>query len=261
MDALVDTHALVVGGLVATRTLTFLMSMPVMGMGGVPAPVRIALGLWMAVAVLPTVIASGAQVPASAAALALAMALEVLVGLLLAFGAVSLFAAVQFAGQTIGVQMGLAMANVLDPTTDLQVSVISTFYNLLAVLVFLAIDGPLTVIRCLHESFVLLVPGAFVPAPAGMLEAAAQVGSIYALALRLALPVIVSLLLVSLSLGIVGRTVPQLNILVLGFPVKILVGCFVLMASVPIFGDVVTDLMSELPDRLGRIAYALASGR
>ncbi len=261
MNLAIDTSALMVGGLVATRTLTFLMSMPVLGVRNVPAPVRIAIALWMAIAVLPAVLEAGARVPDSALGYALAMSIEVLAGVLLSFGAVTLFAAVQFAGQVIGIQMGLAMANVLDPTTDLQISVISQVYNLLAILIFLAIDGHLALLQGLQDSFLVLVPGTFVPATAGFLETTAQVGSIYTFAMRLALPVILSLLLVSLSLGIVGRTVPQLNILVLGFPVKILVGSFVLMASIPIFGDVIVDLIEELPERLGRIVLAAASGR
>lgn len=261
MNVPIDMDALVVGGLVVTRTLTFLMSMPVLGMRSVPSTVRIAIALWMAFAVMPVVVEAGAQAPQTVMEFVLAICVEVLAGLMLSFGAITLFAAVQFAGEIIGIQMGLAMANVLDPTTNLQVSVISQTYNLLAVLVFLAIDGHLMVLQSLNDSFAVLVPGTFVPAAAGLMETVSQVGSLYSFALRLALPVIVSLLLVSLSLGVVGRTVPQLNILVLGFPIKILVGCFVLMASIPIFGDVVVDMMRELPERLGRIVWASAMGR
>ena len=261
MNLAIDMNALIVGGLVATRTLTFLMSMPVLGVRGVPAPVRIALALWMAIAVLPGVLDAGARAPETTLGFALAMSAEILAGVMLSFGAVTLFAAVQFAGQVIGIQMGLAMANVLDPTTDLQISVISQTYNLLAILVFLAIDGHLMLLQGLHDSFLVMLPGTFMPATAGLLETTSQVASIYTFAMRLALPVILSLLLVSLSLGIVGRTVPQLNILVLGFPINILGGCFVLMASIPIFGDVVVDMIQELPERLGRIVLASVAGR
>ena len=256
-----DMSALILGGLVATRTLTFLMTMPVLGMRGVPTPVRIALGVWMAVAVLPTVRATGAAAPTTLGEMALALSLEVLAGFMLAFGVVTVFATVQFAGQMIGIQIGFAMANVIDPTTDLQVSVVSQVFNVVTVLLFLAADGHLMVLQSLGDSFRVLVPGNFTPATAGILETARQIGSVYALALRLALPVVMTLLLVSLSLGLVGRTVPQLNILVLGFPIKILVGCFVLFASIPLFGDVVGDLFADLPERLGRIVWASATGR
>mgnify|MGYP006287305695 FL=1 len=256
-----DPDALVIGGLSAARVLSFLSSLPVMGVRTVPGPVRIAIALCMAVGMMPTIQAAGAVAPGSPLTLALALAIEILVGLVLAFTAVTLFATVQFAGEMIGVQMGLALANVVDPTNDQQISTLSQVFNLVAVLVFLAIDGPTEILRAFSESYVAMPPGAFVPSAESMLTAMAQVGTLFSMALRIALPVITALMLVSLTLGIVGRTVPQLNILVLGFPIKILVGVFVISVSVPLSGESIAGTLNELPERLLEVVWVESAGR
>lgn len=256
-----DLQRLVLIGLVTTRTLTFMMSMPILGVKTVPRPVRIGLGLWMGLALVEPLVAVGVVVPMDPAGLAFAIAIEVLMGLVLAFGVVLVFATVQFAGQIIGIQIGFSLANVIDPQSESQVSVVSQLYNLLAALVFLAVDGPLIVLRALDESFRVLAPGSFTPAPEGMMQAVSGFGVMFSLALRIALPVIVTLLLISVSMGLLGRTVPQLNILVLGFPLKILVGTAVLAASIPLFSDVLTETFGQMPDELFRIVHATAMGR
>lgn len=256
-----DPDALVIGGLATARVLSFLSSLPVMGVRTVPGPVRIALALCVAVGMLPTIQAAGALAPATPLTLALALAIEILVGLVLAFTAVALFATVQFAGEMIGVQMGLALANVIDPTSDQQISTLSQVFNLVAVLVFLTVDGPGELLRAFSESFVAWPPGAFMPDSQSMLLAVQQVGTLFSMALRIALPVITTLMLVSLTLGIVGRTVPQLNILVLGFPIKILVGIFVISVSVPLFGESIADTLRTLPERVQEVVWIAPVGR
>ena len=261
MNFQVDNDTLVIAGLSTARVLSFLSSLPIMGVRTVPRTVRIALALCVAVGMLPTIRAAGAVAPDTPVMLAFALAIEILVGLLLAFAAVTLFATVQFAGEMIGVQMGLALANVVDPTSDMQISTLSQVFNLVAVLAFLALDGPVQLLRAFADGFHAMPPGAFVPNAESMLEAVAQVGVLFSLALRIALPVITALFLVSMTLGIVGRTVPQLNILVLGFPIKILVGVFVIAVSIPMFGEQISETLLALPERLGDILWAGSVGR
>ncbi len=261
MNPAIDLRVIVLAGLVTVRVTSFLMSLPVLGVRTVPHPVRLALGLWMGVVLSAPVTAQPTQVPLTAGPLAFALLMEVLVGVVLAFGVVLVFATVQFAGQIIGIQIGFSLANVIDPQSNVQISVVSQFYNLVAALIFLAIGGPAIVLRSIADSFSVLRPGGFVPAPEGLFEAVSAFGELFALALRISLPVVVTLLLVSASLGVLGRTVPQMNLLVLGFPIKILVGSFVLAASVPLLGQLVTSNFERLPEQLARILAATAGGR
>ena len=261
MNLAIDSNSLVVGGLATARVLSFLSSLPVLGVRTVPRTVRVAIALCVAGGMLPTILAAGAAAPATPVELAFALTLEILIGLVLAFAAVTVFATVQFAGEMIGMQMGLAMANVIDPTSDQQISTLSQVFNIVAVLVFLVVDGPGEILRAFAAGYVALPPGAFAPSAETLLTAVAQVGALFSMALRIALPAITSLLLVSLTLGVVGRTVPQLNILVLGFPIKILVGVFVVGVSIPMFGDAIATTLRELPLRLDEILRAAGPGR
>lgn len=261
MNWAVDINSLVIGGLASARVLSFLSSLPILGVRTVPSPVRVAIALCFATAMMPTIRAAGAVAPSTPVTLAFALAIEILVGLLLAFAAVTVFATVQFAGEMIGVQMGLALANVVDPTSNMQISTVSQVFNLIAVLLFLAVDGPVNLLRAFAQGYEAMPPGAFVPTPESMFEAIAQVGTLFSVAVRIALPVITALMLVSLTLGVLGRTVPQMNLLVVGFPVKILVGIFVVAVSVPLFGETITGTLRELPDRLGDIIWAGPVGR
>lgn len=261
MNLGLQPDVLVIGGLSTARVLSFLSSLPIMGVRTVPRTVRVALALCLAVGMLPTIREAGAVAPQTPLALAFALAVEILIGLVLAFAAVTVFATVQFAGEMIGVQMGLALANVIDPTNDQQVSTLSQVFNIVAVLVFLALDGPGELLRAFATGYTAMPPGTFTPSPEIFLVATEQVGTLFSMALRIALPVITSLMLVSLTLGVVGRTVPQLNILVLGFPIKILVGIFVVGVSIPLFGETIADTLRGLPERLQEILWVAPVGR
>ncbi len=255
----IPVQSLVLGGLVTARVGTFLMSVPILGIRGVPVPVKIALSMWLSVVVVSNV--PTGTLPMSPGDLALAMLRESLVGMVMAFVVVVFFAALQYAGQILGVQIGFAMVNVIDPQSQTNVSVISQIYNIVAVLIFLAVDGPLILIRSITESFYAVAPGAVRISQTGIFEVAKAASSIFSLGLQIALPVVVTLLLVSLSMGILGRTVPQLNILVVGFPIKIMVGIFIITACIPFFADWVLDGLVVLPSQMAGAATAVGLGR
>jgi flagellar biosynthesis protein FliR len=254
----IPMQSLVLGGLVASRVGTFMMAVPILGIRGVPAPVKIALSLWLSVVVATQL--TSAPIPLTPSSLALGMLRESLVGVSMAFIVVIFFAAVQFAGQILSIQIGFAMVNVIDPQSQTNVSVISQIYNIIAVLIFLAVDGPLILVRAIEESFLVVPPGGVTLSQAGIFEVARSAGSIFSLGFQIALPVVVTLFLVSLSMGILGRTVPQLNILVVGFPIKIMVGIIMVTACVPFFANWVLDALTDLPENLAGVGSAVGGG-
>ncbi len=262
MNFEIDLSMFVVGGLAFARILTFVMATPIIGMRNIPPLVKIALALWLAAAAVPSLAQWSAVVPTSAAGIALALTREFFVGLLLAFSLVMVFAGIQLAGQIVGVQIGFALVNVLDPQTQAQVSAVSQFYYLMAALLFVALDGPLLVIGGVVKSFGALPPSV----PAGMNLGAVfalvrSMSGVFAAALQIAAPPVVALLLVSITMGIMGRTVPQLNVLVVGFPLKILVGLLVMTASMALFGDVVSSSLRDVHEQLAGVAVGLSAGR
>lgn len=254
-----DLRLLVTGGLAMTRVSTFVMAVPILGIRNVPPMVKIALSAWLAIAaasLLPPT-----SLPLEPGPVALALSVESLIGVVLAFSVVLFFAAIQYAGQIIGVQIGFAMVNVIDPQSQTNVSIISQVYNLVAVLTFLALDGPRILIRAIQESFVAIPPGVAEVSQVGLFELGQSAATIFSLGFKIALPVVITLLLVSLSMGILGRTVPQLNILVVGFPIKILVGLFMIGACIPFYGEWLVDAIATVPDRMAEAGLVFAGGR
>ena len=158
--------------------------------------------------------------------------------------------AVQFAGEVIGIDVGFGVVNIIDPLSSEQISIIGTFKNLIAVVVFLLVDGHHVVLQTLAVSFEMVPLGGmqFTDLLAqGLIQMTSRV---FVMAAKLAAPVIAALFLTSLALGIIARTVPQMNVFIVGFPLKIAVGMLVLMLSLPLFQVVLVKFFGKLGPNL-----------
>ncbi len=178
--------------------------------------------------------------------LAIVILSELAVGFLMGFAVVVLFSAVQFAGHLIGLQMGLAVANVVDPMSAGQISVVGEFYNLLSLLIFIMINGHHYVIDALLRSFerVPLGGAVFSPELSGFIVNLTAM--VFILAIKLSAPVIITLLILNAVLGILSRTVPQMNVFIVGFPLSIGVGIVMIGVSLPIFKVLVEKMTAAL---------------
>jgi flagellar biosynthetic protein FliR len=141
--------------------------------------------------------------------------------------------AMQASGYLDGMLMGLNMMNMFDPLSAAQTSVIAQIKYLLAIWFFLRWNGHILIVRALVESFRLLPPGVAMWTARGDVPWIDWLQQIFILAARLSLPVFASVILADVGLGFVARTVPQMNVFVLGIPLKIAVGFFVLLSALP----------------------------
>jgi flagellar biosynthetic protein FliR len=141
------------------------------------------------------------------------------------------------AGQMAGYQMGMAIANVMDPATSDQVPILATFYNLVAILVFLSINAHIIMLRAMVESFQLVPLFGFEFNQAVMQQIISFSGNLFVVALKIGAPVIVALLITSAALGLVARTIPQMNIFIVAMPLKIAIGLIFLGISLPYMAD------------------------
>ncbi|MDP6418789.1 MAG: flagellar biosynthetic protein FliR [Candidatus Krumholzibacteria bacterium] len=213
--------------LVLSRTAAFFSVFPVFGGGGVPVRIKAATGAVIAILIYGA-IPPLHHVPSSGLEMGLLVARETLYGLMLGGLVHFVFMGAQFAGQAVGVQMGLSLAGVFDPNTRETVGVSGRFYYLLAVLLFLGLDLHHPFLAGLGESFRLLPIGDSRVAVAGLQHWAELSSSVFLIAVRMSLPVIGTLLLVDVSLGFMARLIPQMNIFLVGFPLKIGVGILAL---------------------------------
>jgi flagellar biosynthetic protein FliR len=156
------------------------------------------------------------------------------------------FMGVQVAGQIVDMQMGFGVANVIHPALETQVPLIGFFQFLLATLFFLTLNGHLRIIEFLAYSFDKV--------PAGSLSYDASVpailirsfGDLFSLAIKIAAPALATLLLTMVTLGIIGRLVPQINLLIVGFPFTIAIGLIMVAASIEIFFMLMRGTFGEM---------------
>ena len=229
--------------LVVSRLGGLVMSQPLIGGYAVPSNIRILLVIGLAALVTPLVHIGGVA-PTRPLAIALAMGGEILLGVLMGSVVRMCFLGLQLGGQIIAQESGLAFGRVADPSTGVEQSIISSVYLQLGAVVFLIIGGHRALIAVALDTFetipLLSDTGIFTDA-SGLIMDALTLGGV--IAVRVAAPVILTLFLVNTAMGFVSRTVPQLNIMTIGFSIKGLVG-FVLMAvALPAAFEVFTEAL------------------
>jgi len=231
------------------RIAAIISSMPVYGTGMVPARAKAALALMLTILVYPAVNIDVSGVDFSTLSMGLLMANEVILGAMLGFAARLIFTAVEFGGTVVGYQMGFAAANVYDPQNQRQVSLMSQFQNVFAILVFLAIDGHHIFLRTLVASYDLLPPGLLDLSGPAVPYIVELMGHMMVLAVRFSAPVLAVLLLSGLILGIMTRVFPQLNVFLLSFPINIGLALIITGLTMAVVVSLLQGEFAALPER------------
>jgi len=226
------------------RIGAFAMVMPVIGGGFVPQHVRLLLALAMTIVIAPVL----AEVPAvdvlSLGGVTL-LAREILTGAAMGFVVQLVFDAVAFGGQVVAMSMGLGFAVLVDGQRGVNMPVLSQLFLMLAMLVFLAVDGHLALVRLLADSFVALpmAGSAMVSIPLLL----GWSGQLFVVAVLIALPAITALVIINLSFGVMSRAAPTLNLFAVGFPAAMLAGfVIILLGMESLTGNVVRALDAAL---------------
>ncbi len=172
---------------------------------------------------------------------------ETLLGLLLGLISRLIFTTVEFGGTIIGYQMGFAAANIFDPQHESQISLISQFQNVFAILIFLALDGHHIFIKTAARSYQLLPPGQLDFSGEAIPYLMELTSRMFALGVQFSAPVLAVLLLSGLILGILARVFPQLNVFLLSFPLNIGISFIVIALTL----DMVASLLRREFDAMG----------
>lgn len=214
------------------RVLALFQVMPVLGQRTVPARVRIALAFLVAFCAQGVAPATE-PVPLDSALAVLLLIQQVLIGISLGFAVRIVFAAVEFAGELAGLQMGMNFAGFFDPVLATQGTASSRFFATLVAFLFIVLNGHLTVIHAVVQSLAVFPVG---PEPFAFLRATAPHtwgAQIFSMGLWIALPIVAMLMLVNVVLGVISRVAPQSNIFSIGFPVTLGVGLVGMMLMLP----------------------------
>ncbi len=211
----------------------------------IPVRVRVSLSILLVLLVAPNLQPLPAIPVISPQGILIAVK-ELLIGISLGFVVRLVFTGLEMAGHISGLQMGLGFASFYDPQHSTTVPIVAQLLSLFMLLVFLAFNGHLVVLRALFESYAQLPIG---PAPpgAGGLKLMADYGAIvFRAGVMLSLPVVAALLVTNLAIGVMTRAAPQLNVFAIGFPLTLAIGAGALYLSLPFLVPHISSLMSEI---------------
>ena len=222
------------------------MSIPVFDSKSVPLFFKIALAFTTSMVLFPLLDLAPLPVLNNLFALGVSAAGEILLGLVIGFSVKLIFAGIQLAGQLAGYQMGMALANVMDPSASQQVPLLAQFNNLIALLIFITINAHYWFVRALAQSY-KLVPPLDVNFSGSLMEHLIKMsGNMFVIGIQIGAPVIAALLITSVAFGLIARTVPQMNVFIVAMPLKIGVGLLFLGFSLPYFSAFLTKIFNNL---------------
>lgn len=219
--------------LVLARLTAAIVAAPLFGARSVPIHTRVGLAIVLSLIVLPLSERDLEGAPTDLFAFASALGTEVILGIAIGVGIMLVFQGLEMAASLVSVQMGFGIGQVFDPISGQMSGTLEQFYRVIITLVFFAINGHYLVVMGFLATFEVVPPGEATLAVIAGDRVVPFFGTLLVSAVQIALPVFGALVLTDLALALVNRTVPQMNALVVGFPVKIGVGLIVLGASMP----------------------------
>lgn len=214
-----------------TRVLGVMATAPIFSHNTIPNRIKLGIGIVFTMIIMPT-LQPLPQFEIFSFQGLLILVQQLVIGLAIGFSMRLVFAAVDLAGQLIGMSMGLGFATFFDSQSQGQSTAVNQFLILLAMLIFLSLDGHLMIVTAMANSFITM-PIAIGGSGINPMKIALWGETIFSAGLLLALPVVVALLITNMALGILNRTAPQLNLFGIGFPITLSIGFLVLALALP----------------------------
>lgn len=227
------------------RVLGLFTAAPVLSMRVIPRRVRVSLALLIVVCAQPS-LPEMPVIPLDSPVALMVIAQQVLIGLTMGFAARVVFAAIEFAGELVGLQMGLNFASFFDPLSGTQVTAVSRFYGTTAAWLFVVMNGHLMLTGAVLGSFKAFPVS---PEPLAFLHVIQpQVwgAEVFRLGLWVSLPVVSMLILVNMVMGLMARVAPQMNIFSIGFPITLGVGFTGLWLTLPMMQTPLTMALERM---------------
>jgi flagellar biosynthetic protein FliR len=241
--------------LVSARLSGLFLAAPLWSMTGVPKTVRSAAVVLLSAALLPS-LPHIAPMPDDMVAMSIVLAGETLMGIAIGLTGALVLHGISVAGEVASLQMGLSLGEALGslpPGATVGVGQLQGYFGML---IYLSLGGHLTLYRGLAASFAAVPPGQAYLGAAGARQAVELAGAIFSTGVRAAAPILVALLLAHLALAILGKAVPQLNVMMVSFPITISIGMVALGATLPFLAAFVSGSIEGLPVLVGQTIQA-----
>lgn len=242
--------------LIFIRMISFIMVVPLFGQKNIPTYAKIGMSFFLSLIIFSI------QSPMirinynnTIIEYAFIVVQEIIVGILIGFGVYMTFSIITLAGQLIDHQIGFSIVNVFDPLSQIQLSITANFYYYLILLIMLATNIHFFMIQGLVESYQLIPLGKMKVNPLIYTVVIKFFTDYFVLAFKISSPIFAGILIVNVILGVLARTVPQLNMFVVGMPLKVYAGLVILLITVvliPAIVDFFNDKMIDIMDQLIR---------
>jgi len=243
--------------LVFLRIASLFMTAPILGTNTIPVITKIGFAFLVSFIIYP-ILDHNIILPSSSLSYAIIAARQVIMGVIIGYASYIIFAAIQLSGQIIDLQMGFGIVNVIDPMSNTQVSIIGQFQFILGMLIFMSINGHHVLFQAISDSFriVPIIHVGFTEMTATKL--ADLFFNMIVISFKIAGPVTLALFLTNATLGFISRTIPQMNVFMVGLPLNIFVGLIAVMISLPVIVNMFSTLLTDM---WNNIYYLISSMR
>jgi flagellar biosynthetic protein FliR len=232
--------------LVSSRVSGVFLAAPLWSMAGLPRSIRAAVAVLLSVLLLP-LLPAVRPLPDDMLAMSVVLAGETALGIAIGLTGAVMLHAVTVAGEVTSLQMGLSLGQALGSLPEGATVGVGQLQGYFALTIYLSLGGHLTLLEGLAASFRAVPPGQAAAGLLGGREVVELAGTVFSGAIRAAAPIIVALLLANLALAILGKAVPQLNVMMVSFPVTIAIGLVMLGASLPFLASHLASTVEALP--------------
>jgi flagellar biosynthesis protein FliR len=232
--------------LVLVRMTGLFVTAPIFGRRNVPVYLKIGFSFFLAMILVNTLTVPKPEYFNNIYDFALLVLKEFLVGITIGYVSFLVFSAIYLAGQLIDMQTGFSMVSVLDPMSNIQVPVTSNFYFIISMLIFLSINGHHLLIQALFKSYNMIPLGNASFNQNLMSDIIRVFGDIFIIGFKISAPIIAAILITDVALGVISRTMPQLNVFVVGMPLKIILGVLIIYLSIPVFTEVISWMTGRM---------------
>ncbi len=248
--------------LLFARIMAMVMTAPLLSSAAIPPLARAGFALFVAAAVLPWVAEAGYPLPDRAVHYFLLIVGEIFLGLLLGFFLQLIFAAFQVAGQFFSLQMGFGASQVFDPLAQIEIPLMGQFINIMAMFIFLTVGGFQKLLLVgVMRSFQMVKAYDLVTGREYLFSMLlGSLGKLFQQALTISFPILGTLLLVSVTMGLLAKAAPQMNLLMMGFPIAIGTAFAVLVLAMPFLVSAFANIIEESFESLLEILRQLSGG-
>ena len=244
--------------LILVRMLGMFVSAPFFSSGVIPIRIRAVFAVYIAACIFPMVVNHIAEVPENMISYAILIGSEALIGILIGFLLSIIFVAFQLAARFFSFQMALGIAQVMDPIAQVGISLVGQLWTVMGIMIFIAINGPHMLIMATVESYKTAQVFEIIQDSRTVFIALADsMGAMFLVALKLAFPILITLFILSVTLGLLAKAAPQMNIFMLGFPIQIGVGFLIMIAVIGAIAFGMSSALNKTLEGLFDFIHAL----